>query len=621
MAQLRMHSTRSFGGWVDKAPEKVASTALYPLEPRAIGTRHVESLSSYVLRLADAHAIRLGDLVGRVLAVGGREQIRLRRYGQGMDNSSDSAARWVSALAAATGITNIQCLTFIDFRHLLPRSELLRPNEAWCSRCWMEARQSGHAVYTPLLWRVRLVRSCDIHHCRLQELCPQCGSGFPPLLSDARPGLCPYCCCRLDEPDGSTTQTTSTDDADKWLAVQTAELITSADARHSDAMARLRTNLSSIARTINGSAPFAALASVSGLSRHIIEQAVTGPARIPLPVLFRIASSLGLSIVQLIKNAASDSWRDGATIVAASQRWSDLKPRSRLKNEAALRAALEESPAPSLRQVAERLGYVNPKSLCHLHQAVCTQIVRRFRSQKRGRGVPPSSERVVRVLESELTCEDPASLPEIARRLGYASDETLRHRYPALCAAIIDKRKERRRVWRESLSEQVRVAVRENPPPSLPSLAKRIGCTHHSLKAHAPTECAELVSARQAWKQRRRAADREMFTVLRIKLGPVSPQTLCAAAGLPIRRLMAHPDLFEHTSTEFRVAQREHAESRLRCLKAEVERIVDAHRVRGLSPSFEQVRQLLGNGHPRDSKVIWYALREVRKSTRREDRA
>lgn len=615
-----MHSTRSFGTWVDKAPEKAASTALYPLEPRAIGTRHVESLSSYVLRLADVHAIRLGDLVGRVLAGNGKEQTRLRRYGQGMDNSSDSAARWVSALAAATGITNIQCLTFIDFRHLLPRSELLRPNEAWCSRCWMEARQSGRAVYTPLLWRVRLVRACDIHRCRLQELCPRCGSGFPPLLSDARPGLCPYCGCRLDEPYDSAAQTTPTDDADHWVAVQTAELIASEDARHSDAMGHLRNNLACIARAIDASAPFAALAAASGLSRHIIEQAVTGPARIPLPVLFGIASSLGLSIVQLLDDAASDSWRDSAAIAAPSRRWSDLKPRSRLKNEAALRAALEESPAQSLRQVAESLGYVNPKSLCHLNQAVCTQIVRRFRSQKRGRGVPPSSERVVGVLESEVTREDPASLPEIARRLGYASDETLRHRYPALCAAIIDKRKERRRVWRESLSEQVRAAVRENPPPSLPSLAKRIGCTHHSLKAHAPTECAELASARQAWKQHRRAADREMFTILRMKLGPVSPQTLCATAGLPLHRLIVHPDLFEYTSRELRAAQREHAESRLRCLKAEVEGIVDAHRVKGLFPTLEQVRQLLGNGLPRDSKVIGSALREARKPTRKGDR-
>jgi len=37
---------------------------LYSLEPIGVGTAFVESLSSYVARLAEAHSISVGDLVG-----------------------------------------------------------------------------------------------------------------------------------------------------------------------------------------------------------------------------------------------------------------------------------------------------------------------------------------------------------------------------------------------------------------------------------------------------------------------------------------------------------------------------------------------------------------------------
>jgi hypothetical protein len=41
---------------------------LYALEPIGVGTALVESLSSYVARLAEAHSISVGDLVGHVLS-------------------------------------------------------------------------------------------------------------------------------------------------------------------------------------------------------------------------------------------------------------------------------------------------------------------------------------------------------------------------------------------------------------------------------------------------------------------------------------------------------------------------------------------------------------------------
>ena len=41
---------------------------LYSLEPIGVGTAMVESLTGYVARLAEAHSVSAGDLVGRVLS-------------------------------------------------------------------------------------------------------------------------------------------------------------------------------------------------------------------------------------------------------------------------------------------------------------------------------------------------------------------------------------------------------------------------------------------------------------------------------------------------------------------------------------------------------------------------
>ena len=57
-----------FNSWDCTLPVLPKRSRLYALEPLEIGTPFVESLSGYVARLADAHAVSLGNLVGRELS-------------------------------------------------------------------------------------------------------------------------------------------------------------------------------------------------------------------------------------------------------------------------------------------------------------------------------------------------------------------------------------------------------------------------------------------------------------------------------------------------------------------------------------------------------------------------
>lgn len=57
-----------FDSWSLSSSPIPPRSRLYSLEPIGIGTALVESLSGYVARLAEAHSVSVGDLVGRVLS-------------------------------------------------------------------------------------------------------------------------------------------------------------------------------------------------------------------------------------------------------------------------------------------------------------------------------------------------------------------------------------------------------------------------------------------------------------------------------------------------------------------------------------------------------------------------
>ena len=54
--------------WSLSRPPLPPRSQLYSLEPIGVGTALVESLTGYVARLAEAHSVSVGDLVGRVLS-------------------------------------------------------------------------------------------------------------------------------------------------------------------------------------------------------------------------------------------------------------------------------------------------------------------------------------------------------------------------------------------------------------------------------------------------------------------------------------------------------------------------------------------------------------------------
>ena len=84
---------QDFESW-DLAPRALSPRSrLYAPAPEGIGTAFVESLASYVTRLAEAHAVSAADLVRRELSR--HTSPPLVFYSHGINGLGESAARWV----------------------------------------------------------------------------------------------------------------------------------------------------------------------------------------------------------------------------------------------------------------------------------------------------------------------------------------------------------------------------------------------------------------------------------------------------------------------------------------------------------------------------------------------
>lgn len=150
---------------------------LYPLVPIGVGTALVEGLSGYVARLAEAHSVSVGDLVGRVLSdladpqdpivTAAAKAVRSGGHGfracsYAINGVTDRATKWVHALETATSRRDLRCLTLLPFRNAIPEN-LFHRHRAWCSPCFEQWRANGQTVYEPLLWAFKVSSHCRVH--------------------------------------------------------------------------------------------------------------------------------------------------------------------------------------------------------------------------------------------------------------------------------------------------------------------------------------------------------------------------------------------------------------------------------------------------------------------------
>ncbi|WP_088104112.1 TniQ family protein [Halalkalibacter urbisdiaboli] len=180
---------------------------LYNLEPIGIGTPYVESLSSYITRLAEAHCIYTGTIISKVYAPLLKKEYLLKITKRGGNGFFDSAigingfgklaVEFVQLTDTFTGRSDLRSTTLINWSSILSNRGLFKKNKSWCPACYEDSKVNGKVAYDQLIWNFQHVASCLKHNIPLKDICEYCNGPIPVINRKSIPGYCPRCDCWL----------------------------------------------------------------------------------------------------------------------------------------------------------------------------------------------------------------------------------------------------------------------------------------------------------------------------------------------------------------------------------------------------------------------------------------
>ncbi|MBE7096921.1 TniQ family protein [Bacillus cereus] len=181
---------------------------LYSLHPIGAEISKVESLTSYICRLAKEHNVSVGTLMNKVVFPYIESQYLLRSSQNGGNRFYDGAksingyyknsimlSKALESLTLRGDLTN---LTLIKLKQIVSARGLLKSNLSWCPQCLNEFKFKAD-VYYPLAWSLQAYSVCLIHETSLVSKCLHCNRELPILHRKSINGYCPFCSKWLGE--------------------------------------------------------------------------------------------------------------------------------------------------------------------------------------------------------------------------------------------------------------------------------------------------------------------------------------------------------------------------------------------------------------------------------------
>ena len=377
---------------------------LCDLEPMGVGSPMVESLTSYITRLADAHSVSPVTLVtheilphaalkkvlreGKWISPGWSSVVRTSALLNGVVRGTQN---WVLALEQLTGRDDLRFLTLLTFAKVLPPRNLLRRFRAWCPLCYQKWQQAGLAVYEPLIWNLECVTVCGQHGLPLRHCCPypDCGAVLRPLEPRMVPGYCPKC-RRWMGVSYPSTQPEDLERDEEWqwqlwveqtvgelLATQPELVVIPSEERIA---AHLTTYLDAL---LDGKKTELALLLNRNMSS--IRDWLTGKQLPHLGNLLRICFLFQTTPLGFFTENAFERISSSQVIPQKSVPGARTRRQMRRFDTNGIKLALEEAilqdPPPTMRQVAKRLGYDASQVYKRLPD-LCQTISGRYRASQ-----------------------------------------------------------------------------------------------------------------------------------------------------------------------------------------------------------------------------------------------
>ena len=377
---MQVDTEMLYAVWEEELITPDLPSRLYPLEPIGIETPFVESLTSYISRLATAHSVLLRTLITDEI-LPNLKRSHIYQEGQPvydqlttfwkrsamLNGTCPTANNWVQTVEQLTQRRDLRFLTMLTFATILSWRELIRSTQAWCPLCYEEWRKTNQVIYQPLIWQLTVMNLCPQHHIPLVLRCPHqdCGQTLSPLAPRFQPGYCSHCNRWLGKSFLSEDCQLTNEDEQEWqfwLEQAVGELLAAAPGLSSiPCLQVISTFISTHVReTMEGN--LSEFARRVQYHRRTVWEWTQGLQVPQLDALLHICSYSGTTPIYLLTNVQEVAQLK-KEIAGERPAREPLRKHFRQFDSEKLREALvqvlqsKEEPPPSMREVARRLNY------------------------------------------------------------------------------------------------------------------------------------------------------------------------------------------------------------------------------------------------------------------------
>ena len=445
---------------------------LYSLQPMAIGTRRVESLSSYIMRLAEAHTVSVRTLILQEIFPDLSTRPTNTHFSglHSLNGMSSRFEQWAAILGKLTARCDLPALTLLPWQSLLASDGILRRRRAWCPCCFEEWQCHGMPMYECLAWALAPVTVCPVHDVYLEQHCPRCRRTMLVLSAHAHPGFCAHCNGWLgtnsDAPDAPASTQVMEDQL--WIANHVGDFLAlGTTVGDQDSPCHLLSNLQRmLVELAKGNQQL--LGRLAKISSAALNAWLTGKRLPSLALVIQLCQNLRLPISRLVLEEVSNTDPEWSVLAATGSLAARRRPQRSLPQYPITRAV--------------RPGLIPPEER------------------------EPAGAEIKASLEANLALDEPLSMLKLFQKLGYRSPSRGKAWFPDLCAAIKAKRERQAEHHTETYRRELLSALTEEPPPTIPQVALRLGISVPQLYLRRP--CRELCKALAARSPDRRRLQR-----------------------------------------------------------------------------------------------------------------
>lgn len=505
---------------------------LYGLEPIGLGTPYVESLTGYAARLAEEHSTTPYYLFSEEVAplINKPGTISLRVSFPGFAKAADGvgviAADLVGVFEKLTLRQDLRLTTMLPWATVLSSKSLTREWRAWCPVCYAEQADSGNHVYDQLLWRLQTVTVCVKHNRQLEHKCPSCGNRQLPLSPRIRPGFCARCRAWLGHSQNKKprpVEVTVTTEDELKVSYEVGRLLEAGpDLLSSTMSANFVTNLRKyVGRAFVGKGVPSQIRAPIG--KQTMRCWLRGTQTPSLPLLLKACVALNISPIDLFQSNESEmesvaskvDGRQKSGLMAEAEEsstdgllvdWHDAENLARVEKR--LKAALETDPPLSLTRLTREFRCAKA-TLRKFFPELSDQVAAKASSYYRP---SISNERMRKVIRAALKENPPPPLAAVSRRLGPGASSAILHkRFPDESRRIVERycSHAKRRLDNAAIERRLRAALKRAPPPSMLEVARKLGIAAPTLHRKFPDLCGAILSRFATYRRNRDADNRE----------------------------------------------------------------------------------------------------------------